>query len=326
MYHVLSEAIAGFLLARQVEGCSPNTIRNYNLDLRRFCVHVGHRTPLTEITADHIRSFLATLQTTRLAPAGVAPRPAATPSPKTITNAHTTLRSFFHWAVDEGYLDTNPAAEVTPPRPSAPAVTPLTREEVHALLRATERTNPYRNRPTVRNRRPDALQRRDRAIILILLDTGIRASELCNLTISDYNPRTGHLTVRGKSRHASGQGRQRVVYLSSATRRVLAAYLSRRDAPPDAPLLANADGSSIERRHLAHHLRRLGERAGVRDVHPHRFRHTFAITYLRNGGDSYTLQQLLGHSSLDMVRRYLAIAQTDCAAAHRRCSPVAHWF
>jgi len=80
---------------------------------------------------------------------------------------------------------------------------------------------------------------------------------------------------------------------------------------------------AIERR--AWSKRELARRAGVKDVHAHRFRHTFAINYLRNGGDVYTLQDLLGHTSLDMVRRYLHLAQVDVDSAHRRASPVENW-
>jgi site-specific recombinase XerD len=72
-------------------------------------------------------------------------------------------------------------------------------------------------------------------------------------------------------------------------------------------------------------LRRIGERAGAEDVHPHRFRHTFAIQYLRNGGDIYSLRTLMGHATLAMVMHYLDLAQTDVAQAHRQASPGDRW-
>lgn len=72
-------------------------------------------------------------------------------------------------------------------------------------------------------------------------------------------------------------------------------------------------------------LHLLLKRAGVRRVYPHRFRHTFAIEYLRNGGDTRTLQAILGHSSLHMVRRYLAIVQANLDAQYRSASPVRNW-
>jgi site-specific recombinase XerD len=69
-------------------------------------------------------------------------------------------------------------------------------------------------------------------------------------------------------------------------------------------------------------VRTIGERAGVEHVHPHRFRHTFAITFLRNGGNLFSLQELLGHTTLDMVRRYAHIAKVDVEAAHKTAGPV----
>ena len=90
-------------------------------------------------------------------------------------------------------------------------------------------------------------------------------------------------------------------------------------------LEVTTNGGPIDRRHLTTHLRRLGKRADVRPCNPHRFRHTFAINHIRNDGDIYSLQKLLGHSILDMVKRYLAIAQVDCENGHRRAGPVDHW-
>ena len=82
----------------------------------------------------------------------------------------------------------------------------------------------------------------------------------------------------------------------------------------------------MDRRVLYRLLRRLGERAGISHaVHPHRFRHTFAINYLRNDGDLFTLQEALGHTDLTMVRRYVRLAGADLAAAHRKASPVDKW-
>jgi integrase/recombinase XerD len=70
---------------------------------------------------------------------------------------------------------------------------------------------------------------------------------------------------------------------------------------------------------------RLGAKAGVQACHPHRFRHTFAVNFLRNGGNAFELQMALGHTTLQMVQTYLALAQADLDAAHRKASPVENW-
>ena len=81
----------------------------------------------------------------------------------------------------------------------------------------------------------------------------------------------------------------------------------------------------MDRGRLLHTLTAIGERAGVQGVNVHRFRHTFAINYLRNGGDAYTLQMMLGHATMEMVKRYLALSQVDLDAGHKVASPVDGW-
>lgn len=84
-------------------------------------------------------------------------------------------------------------------------------------------------------------------------------------------------------------------------------------------------GKVINRGGLRKLMERIGIRADVPNCHPHRFRHTFAIQFLRNGGNIYTLQAMLGHTTLDMVKRYLAIAQMDLDRDHEKASPVKRW-
>lgn len=114
--------------------------------------------------------------------------------------------------------------------------------------------------------------------------------------------------------------------MSAKTAKLVWRYLTkRRNSQEHDPLLATTDDLPLRPRGLQLMLQRLGKKAKVKDVYPHRFRHTFAINYLRNGGDAFTLQKLLGHSDMTMVRRYLELAREDVAARHYSASPVANW-
>jgi integrase/recombinase XerD len=122
--------------------------------------------------------------------------------------------------------------------------------------------------------------------------------------------------------HPFGSGQKtsgRIVYIGAQTRKALWKYLSSiEDVAGDAELWGLNENA------LQNLVRRMGNRCGVH-AHSHRFRHTFAINFLRNGGNVFELQRLLGHNSLDMVRHYLSIAESDAEDAHRRASPVDMW-
>jgi integrase/recombinase XerD len=154
----------------------------------------------------------------------------------------------------------------------------------------------------------------------------LRASEFSSLRISDVDLVTGRVIIRtGKEGGAKG-GQGRIVFVGNEIRRSLWKYLKDRpDAhDPEAPLFLNNQQQPYCRNSLRLFITKLGKRLGIK-AHPHKFRHTFAINYLRNGGDVFTLQDLLGHHSLEMVRHYARLAEVDIAAAHKRASPVDNW-
>jgi integrase/recombinase XerD len=159
---------------------------------------------------------------------------------------------------------------------------------------------------------------------MVLLDTGIRVGELTRLTIGDINLETAELSVLP---FRSGlKSRPRTIPLGAQTRKALWRYLSAREIKhKEASLFVSGNERQLSTNAVLHVIRDIGERAGVTKCHPHRFRHTFAIEYLRNGGDIFTLKRILGHSTLKTVEHYLSLVQSDVQTAHRKASPVDHW-
>ena len=202
---------------------------------------------------------------------------------------------------------------------------PYNKDDVASLLKACDVSRSWKTRESTTNTRPSA--NRDRAIILTLLDTGMRASELCGIHYADINFSNNSIEVSGKGPRG---GKKRTVYFGKRVAQSLWKYLQPRleTLRPDDEVFTMVKGvyeNHMTRDRLLKLLKRIGDRASVADVHPHRFRHTFAINYLRNGGDLFTLQALLGHEDLTMVKRYARIAQNDCEDTHRKASPVDNW-
>lgn len=221
----------------------------------------------------------------------------------------------------------NPMKEVPGPRFQKAPVDSYTQEEVRKLIKAClyakEADTQFRRKFVMR--RPTA--NRDQAIILVLLDTGMRASELCSMLVKDFDPKRGKLDIKHGAAGGAKGGKGRTVYLGKVSRQAVWRYLSKREDGEDldAPLFCASNGRPFNPGTLRHLITRIADRAEVKKAYPHKFRHTFAITYLRSGGDVFTLQALLGHNSLDMVRHYAQVAQLDVEKAHRKSSPVDNW-
>lgn len=300
-------ALEGYWLARRRD-FSQNTINDYSLTFKRFAAHVGSQ-PLADVTPADIHSFLNAIKKRHKL------------ADKTMANIWAALSSFFTWAELELKI-AHPMRGVIP-RPSfrKAEIEPYTKGEIMALLAATEQSASWRTRNgrRVSSQRPTAL--RDKTILIVLVDTGIRASELCALLIRDYEHESGRLIVR----HGKGNKR-RTLYLGQAAQKHLWRYLTNRGASKaNDALFVTRHGTPLERGELLNMIVATAARGGVSHANVHKFRHTFAITFLRNGGNVLELQKLLGHERMETVRIYAELATLDLYNAQAAASPADHW-
>lgn len=309
---ILSKAIEGYLLDAAVS-LSPKSVRLYRLYLGLFTGYCGDP-EVESINAQQLKTYMVFLQTSY-----VPHRPSGSKeklSPSAVDNHWKCLRSFFRWA--EGAIELK-RPDLTLPRPKfqLPQLVPFSQDDVNKLLKAIEWSREIHNETGKVFRRHRPRWRRDKALLLLFLDTGLRVGEVSRLKTQDLHLDTGEILVAPFS---SGiKSRPRFVYLGSSAKRAVWAYLAENPHQPDASLFS----PSTNRLRLI--VKEWGNLAGVPDCHPHRFRHTFAIEYLRNGGDIMTLQRILGHTSLDMVQHYLHLVQSDVERVHRLASPSDHW-
>ncbi len=301
----LSQAIEGRILAANAKGLSINTIKEYSLYYRKLMAFMPDDPAFTAITVDRLREFMATQ--THL-------------SKKTRSNIRVSLSSMWAWAVQYKLITANVAADLDIIKPESRAVHPFTKEDVQAMLGCVDKTKTY-TRPGKResyHTPPQAI--RNKALILLLLDTGLRSSEVAGLKIKDLDKRNNRLKIMGKG------SKERIVPFSAITSMSIWRYLSTRsDTRPDDPAFVTSRDRPLSKFEIRDLIALIGDRAGVVNAHPHRFRHTFAINFLRNGGNVYTLKEILGHASLKMCLRYLEIAQADVENNYRPASPVKNW-
>jgi integrase/recombinase XerD len=319
----LSKAVLGFLQQKTAEGLSPSTLLSYQHLLAVWSSQMGD-VPINRIKTRNLRDFfvwLRTEYTPRRFSGSTQPL-----APKSIRNTWIALSAFFTWATT-GFKFDNPMQGIPPPKFEDVPIEPFSKEQMESLLKSIEfcklANTDRRKKFTMRGMTAN----RDRAMLLILLDTGLRASEFSSLMVGDVDQKTVRVQVKHGSLGGAKGGKGRVVYLGKVARGALWRYLVEREdgEDPNAPLFATRTGRPMNKTALRLMLVDLGKKANVDKCHPHRLRHTFAITYLRSGGDLFTLQALLGHSTLEMVQHYARVAEIDVAQVHRRASPADNW-
>ncbi len=220
------------------------------------------------------------------------------------TSVNTYLRcvnAFHRWATAEGHLKGD---RIHIPR--------LQQEQkVLETLRAEQIRRIVEYRP-----RKVESERRAYTLACLLLDTGLRIDEALSLTRDDVDIDNRLLKVRGKG------GKQRFVPLSTGGRKVLWRWMSERTQHHTALVFDTRSGTKPIYRNVLRQFKQLGTRLGITGVRFsfHTLRHTFAVNYIRNGGDVFRLQRVLGHSTLEMTRRYVNLQTEDLQAVHDKLS------
>ena len=290
----LDRGIAGFLLDREARGLSLRTVEFYRRKLASFLIFLiaeGIRS-LPELTPATLRRFFLGL--------------ALNHNPGGVDAFYRAVRAFLLWWEKEeepsGWV--NPMRKVRPPRVALEPLEPIPIQHIRRMSGTC--------------RRRTFLGDRDRAILFSLLDTGARAAEFLAVDHGDLDISAGQILIRcGKG------GKPRMVFLGAKSRRALACYLRHfRETDESAPLWVTRQDRRLSYSGLRDVVRRRARRAGVPAPSLHGFRRTFALACLRGGMDVYSLQRLMGHADLTVLRRYLAQTTEDTRNAHQRSGPV----
>lgn len=287
--------VEAFLIDRKAQNLAKGSLSFYREKLALFMRYADGQviTQISQLTPNIIRRFLLWLEDTGHNPGG-------------IHAAYRALRAFLFWWEAETEPDgwKNPIHKVKAPKVPSATIEPVKLETVQALM------------DTCKGSHFTAV--RDRALLLFLLDTGARAAEVCAVNLEEVDLIAGAVSIR------MGKGRKpRTVYLGQKARRALRAYLRQRSDRTPA-LWVTGEGERLTKSGLNSLLNRRAKKAGVKKPGLHDFRRAFALNFLRNGGDIYSLQRLMGHADLQVLRRYLAQTEEDLQDAHRRGSPVDH--
>lgn len=308
------KALAAFLQAQDALGHSKATKADYKVVVGlflRYMTDTHGYTSIQQIKEADVMGWLAYLRNS-------INRQGRPYSSRTLATYSRDMLTFFHWLEDHDYLNFNPVAHVKEPKVEKALIRVFTQNELELLDAACNRT------PNGRSITPDerkTLAARDRAVLWLLLSTGIRLSELCGLRFADIDWDKSMISVKGKG------AKERRVPMGSVARQHLNTYIVYwRGTPADSnePVFLNVFGQPLATSAVKRMFARLKEKAGITDkrVSAHTCRHWFAVNCIKNGMPSTVLQGMLGHEQLEMINTYVRLAEQDNRDIYAKFSPV----
>jgi integrase/recombinase XerD len=291
----LDEMFNAFMIVKKSEALAPRTISDYYNNFNYFKEFIGKDLNRCEITKDVFRNFISYMLNEKSL------------SPVTVNVRIRTLRAFIRFCYLENYIE-NPIHEsFKPVKTPQDTIESLTINELKLLFSVIDEEM-YTGF-------------RDKVMILVLLDTMVRISELVAIKRNNVDLDSGFIKLEATDTKTR---RSRIVPLSTKTIKLLSDYIEETNDFGSDDLFLTYDGRNISPSTFRERLTYYGELAGIKNkrVSPHTFRHTGALLYIMNGGDPFSLQKILGHGHMNMVRKYIQMTNMDVRRQHNSFSPL----
>lgn len=311
----LIQAREMFLLAKKSEGLRHRTINDYISHHGYFVSWLQENYPnvsmIGDISAQVLREYVTYLSEAKQHYSGHPTKSKAEKDkyglkPSTVNIRISTLRSFFNWLTKEQIIHINPAKHLKKQRVDEDSIGAFSDEQIDLLLDAP-------NQKTFTGFR-------DFVMMELFLQTGLRAGELVSLTEEDIDFKTRLIRLPGAK---NKNRRYRVIPISTIMVRLLMELISenKRFFSGTEQIFLSNYGDPVTISNIADRIKNYGKMVGIyKEVRcsPHTFRHTFALNFLKSGADIIALQRILGHSSMDMVRKYVQHSTEDLMDAHNK--------
>ncbi|EKS4345183.1 tyrosine-type recombinase/integrase [Clostridium botulinum] len=308
-----------FLLVKRSERRSIKTIKCYNYDLDRFKRYLLSKkidiSDINKINKFHIISYLNYLtydkkkwddhkfNSNSSNQVGL--------SNTSVNNIRRNLKVFFKYLYKEEIIEKDPIENISSQKEDRDKIEIFSKEQVEELLDSP-------NKHTFTGFR-------DFLMMLIMLDNGIRINELCNVKIRDIDFQRKIIKINDK---IAKNKKQRFIPISDIATNHIKTLIKYCRLESSDYLILNQYGEQLTTGCFAKNLKKYGQICNIYNVRvsPHTLRHTFATNYLLNGGDVFSLQSILGHSSIDMVKRYIHYTEGFLNKVQNKCTPLTNIY
>lgn len=306
----LAKLISHFGMSNLAEGKSESTITWYNDILKlllRYLKENRHTSSVEEFNIENARAYVLYLRSrSKFSKYANIQVQHTGLSPQTVRGHIRGLKAFSSWLYREGYTDENRLSNLKIPKAPVKLIEPMTDSEISQIISSINQDSHTGSR--------------NHAIFVIALDNGLRASEIANINLELLDLEKGFVKVMGKG------SKERIVPIGDYVKMTLWAYINKVRPEPTATgcdnLFLSTTGEPITANTIKLVFSRLARNSGVKRLHAHLCRHTFAINYLLNGGDIFSLREILGHTTLEMVNHYLHFTKSQLTAQHHKYSPM----